>query len=242
MSWPDNFYVNYDYDDAGVLKKIRENDATSGVGVLAEFEYNGLGQRTKLARGNGADTTYSYGDTVNLTQVVNDLDGTADDLTVDFDYNPVGQITMRDSSNDAYSYDAFAAVTITSIYNALNQPASVGGAAITHNVLGQLTSDGTHSYTYNNMGLLSTRGAGEALRYDALGRLYQAEDGAAKRRFLYDGAEIIAEYTTSNVMEKRYVRGPSADEVLVEYDTTGVSDVRTWLYADERGLDHRGRE
>ena len=37
------------------------------------------------------------------------------------------------------------------------------------------------------------------------GRLYQAEDGAAKRRFIYDGSEIIAEYTTSNVMEKRYI-------------------------------------
>ncbi|MEM9619763.1 MAG: RHS repeat-associated core domain-containing protein [Pseudomonadota bacterium] len=73
------------------------------------------------------------------------------------------------------------------------------------------------------------------MRYDAYGRLYQAEDGAAKRKFLYDGSEIIAEYTTSNVMEKRYVRGPGADEVLVEYDTTGASDVRTWLYADERG-------
>ncbi|MEM9619760.1 MAG: RHS repeat-associated core domain-containing protein [Pseudomonadota bacterium] len=237
IKWPDLFYVNYDYDDAGALTKIRENGETTGIGVLAEFEYNALGQRTKLIRGNGTETDYTINDARWLGALSHDLFDTGDDLTIDFEYNPAGQITVRDSDNDNYSHDHtnFADVTIASVANALNQVTSVGGVAVTHNALGQLANDGTHAYSYTTTGLVKGRGAGEVLRYDAYGRLYQAEDGAAKRKFLYDGGEIIAEYTTSNVMEKRYVRGPGADEVLVEYDTTGVSDVRTWLYADERG-------
>ena len=128
MTWPDNFYVTYDYDDAGVLKAINEKGATG----LAEFEYNGLGQRTALTRDNGADTIYDY----DLSLLLDDLDhnftGTADDLEIDYDYNPVGQVTMRETSNAAYDYSAFASVTITSINNALNQPTSIGGVNTTH--------------------------------------------------------------------------------------------------------------
>jgi len=52
--------------------------------------------------------------------------------------------------------------------------------------------------------------------------------------FTYDGAEVIAEYNSANVLQKRYVRGPGADEVLVEY-AGATTLARTWLYADERG-------
>ncbi|MHA7871248.1 MAG: RHS repeat domain-containing protein, partial [Hyphococcus sp.] len=91
MKWPDGFYVNYDYDDAGALTTIRENGETTGPGVLAEFEYNALGQRTKLIRGNGTETSYTINDARWLGALAHDLKDTADDLTVDFDYNPAGQ-------------------------------------------------------------------------------------------------------------------------------------------------------
>ncbi len=234
MTWPDNFYVNYDYDDAGMLKAIRQNGLTTGADVLAKFEYNGLGQRTKLVRGNGADTTYAYDNSLLLDDLDHDFTGTTDDLEIDFDYNKVGQITMRQTSNTAYDYSAFASVTIASVNNALNQPTSIGGLTVIHDALGNMTDDGTHDYTYDSLSRLKERASNEILRYDAVGRLFQSEKGSAKRRFLYDGSEIIAEMTTANVLTKRYVRGPGADEVLVEYDGTG-SGARTWLHSDERG-------
>ncbi|MEM9619178.1 MAG: RHS repeat-associated core domain-containing protein [Pseudomonadota bacterium] len=234
MDYPgtDGFYVTYDYDDAGVLKAINEKGTTA----LVEFEYNGLGQRTKLTRSNGADTTYDY----DFSLLLDDLDhdftgGTTDDLEIDFDYNKAGQITMRQTSNTAYDYSAFANVTIASVNNALNQPTSIGGLTVTHDALGNMTDDGTHTYTYDSLNRLKTRVVGdEVLLYDAAGRLFQANKGAAKRRFLYDSSEIIAEYDTSGAVLKRYVRGPGADEVLVEYTGTGTAS-KTWLHSDERG-------
>ena len=77
-------------------------------------------------------------------------------------------------------------------------------------------------------------GATTDLADDAVGRLAQATTAETARKFLYDGAEVIAEYNANNDVIKRYVRGPGADEVLVEYDVTGTAN-KTWLVADERG-------
>ena len=51
-------FVAYDYLVTGEMTAIRENGATSGVGVLATLAYDDLGRRTGLTRGNGAVTSY----------------------------------------------------------------------------------------------------------------------------------------------------------------------------------------
>ncbi|MEM7619593.1 MAG: hypothetical protein AAF228_03880 [Pseudomonadota bacterium] len=46
MDYPGTgLYVTYAYDDGGQLEEIRENGATSGVGVLAHYDYDQLGRR-----------------------------------------------------------------------------------------------------------------------------------------------------------------------------------------------------
>ncbi|MFA6219948.1 MAG: hypothetical protein WC692_09260 [Erythrobacter sp.] len=60
LTWPDAFYVNYDHDLLGRITKIRENGATSGIGVLASYAYNDIGQRASIAYGNGTSRTYSW--------------------------------------------------------------------------------------------------------------------------------------------------------------------------------------
>jgi hypothetical protein len=65
----DNFFVNYDYDVTGNVIQVRENGATTGIGLLAIYTYDDLGRRTALTRGNGAVTGYgSYGDSCNNPQ------------------------------------------------------------------------------------------------------------------------------------------------------------------------------
>ena len=58
--------------------------------------------------------------------------------------------------------------------------------------------------------------------------------GTADTRFLYDGADIIAEYDAAGTVLKRYVHGPGLDEPLVWYEGSGTND-RRYLLADERG-------
>jgi YD repeat-containing protein len=48
LTHPDGFFVNYDYDAAGNVTIIRENGATTGVGVLATYAYDGLGREAEV--------------------------------------------------------------------------------------------------------------------------------------------------------------------------------------------------
>jgi hypothetical protein len=44
LQHPDGFYVDYDHLVTGETWKVRENGATSGVGVLATFAYDNPAQ------------------------------------------------------------------------------------------------------------------------------------------------------------------------------------------------------
>lgn len=59
------------------------------------------------------------------------------------------------------------------------------------------------------------------LAYDALDRLVDVGAGTATR-FNYDGGMVIAEHDSSNVLTRRYVHGPGADEPLVWYEGSGT--------------------
>ncbi len=73
-----------------------------------------------------------------------------------------------------------------------------------------------------------------SLAYDPLGRLAKTTAGTAVTAFLYDGADLVAEYNSAGTLVRRYVHGPAVDEPLVWYEGSGTTD-RRWLHADERG-------
>lgn len=229
MTWPDSFYVDYDYLLTGELRAIREYGASSGAGVLAVYGYDDLGRRTSLARGNGVVTSYGYDAVSRLNSLTHDLAGTGSDVTSTFGYNPAGQIISRTISNTAYAWTGATNVDRNYAPNGLNQYASAGATSFTHDAKGNLTSSGADSYTYSSENLLLSAPSSVSLAYDPLLRLYESSVG---RRFAYDGGNIVAEYNTSNVIQARHVFGPGADEALVSYDASGN---RSWLIADERG-------
>jgi YD repeat-containing protein len=103
ITHPDSFYLDQDYLVTGELQKIRENGATSGVGVLATYAYDDLGRRTSLMLGDGSSTSYSFDNASRLSQLSHDLSGTSYDQTLGFSYNPASEITQNTRSNDSYA-------------------------------------------------------------------------------------------------------------------------------------------
>ncbi|HEX7115417.1 MAG TPA: RHS repeat-associated core domain-containing protein [Steroidobacter sp.] len=233
ITWPDGFYIVNDYNVAGDLTAIRENGATSGVGVLASYTYDGLGRPTSLTRGNGAVTSWSYDTASRLTTLAHNPAGSAHDISVTFAYNPSSQLTSRTRNNPAFDYQVPASTSTSYTRNGLNQYTSVGGVSITHDARGNLTNDGLKAYGYDFDNRLTSVSGGTVLAYDPLGRLHQIAGGATTR-FLYDGDRVIAEMGGSGTVLRRYVHGPGLDEPLVWYEGAGTSD-RRWLLADERG-------
>jgi len=235
ITHPDSFYVDQDYLVTDELQKIRENGATSGAGVLATYAYDDLGRRTSLTLGDGSSTSYGYDSVSRLTSLGHDLSGTSYDQTLGFSYNPAGQITGNTRSNDSYAWTGHYNVNRGYTANGLNQYTASGSIAPTYDTKGNLTSAGSTTYSYSSENLLTGVSGGITLSYDPMMRLYQTAGGTpGTTRFGYDGTALIAEYNSSNTLQRRYVHGSGADEPVVWYEGSGTTD-RRFLHADERG-------
>ncbi len=203
---------------------------------MASYRYDERGRRAELTRGNGTVTGYAYDAVSRLASLTQNLAGTGQDYSVGFDYSPASQIISRTQDNSSYAWAAPAPGTKTSSHNDLNQTTADAGTALTYNGNGNLASQGSVSYGYDVENRL-TQVSGSmslSLAYDPLGRLAKTTVGAAVTAFLYDGADLVAEYNSAGTLVRRYVHGPAVDEPLVWYEGSGTTD-RRWLHADERG-------
>jgi RHS repeat-associated protein len=93
---------------------------------------------------------------------------------------------------------------------------------------------GTSSYGYSSQNQLVSGPNATALTYDPAMRLYKIGNASGVAKFQYDGADLIAEYSNGNTLQRRYVHGPGSDEPLVHYEGTGLATKRYYT-ADERG-------
>jgi len=232
MTWPDAFYVTYDYQVTGEVTAIRENGAASGVGVLASYTYDDLGRRTTLTRGNGTVASYGFDAVSRLSSLTQDLTGTANDLTLGFSYNPASQIASNTRSNDSYAWNGHYNVNRPYTNNGLNQVTAAGTTSFAFDARGNLNQSGSTTYGYSSENLL-TSGPSVTLGYDPAMRLFSVTT-LTTSKFQYDGTDRIAEYNGSGALTDRYVFGPGDDEPLAWYQGSGTT-TRRWLHADERG-------
>lgn len=102
---------------------------------------------------------------------MHDLDGagTANDLTIDFTYNPASQIATRAASNNSYSWLGHFNEDVTDLLNGLNQPTMVGATSISHDARGNLTTDGVKIFTYDAQNRLVSTAAIVSLANPFLG-------------------------------------------------------------------------
>jgi YD repeat-containing protein len=172
--------------------------------------------------------------------LTHDLDGTAttaNDAGFGFAYNPASQVTLRAQTNSAYEFP-FAAGVKGYVANGRNQYTQVGGATHAWDANGNLTSDGqtTFGYDTENRLVSASRAKAGTLKYDPLGRLWEASTASGVRRFAYDGDRLVAEYSSGGALQRRYVHGAGVDEPLVWYvDATVSASKRRYLDADHQG-------
>jgi RHS repeat-associated protein len=209
--------------------------------LLAAFEYDAHGRRTKLARGDGTSTTYALSDTSTLSSLTMALAGNSSYQVAGFTRDLAGRITNRSSSNSAFEAAA-PGTSSTTTYgnNGLNQVETITGAPnLAYDDRGNTTSQGGVAQTFDiaNRMLTAENGA-VGLAYDAAGRLREYAS-TSTTQFLYDGSDMIAEYDASGNVLRRYVHGPGADEPIVWFEGAGHSGYgtadRRYLTADERG-------
>lgn len=227
LTYPDTFFVTYDYNEGDQLLSIKENGGTS----LIWFDYDTSGRRHHMYRANGQTTTYSYDQSSRLIGL------SFPAVSLGYAYNSLDQVKSKTSSNSQFSYTVGTAQSLNYAINGLNQIGTVGGVTLTYDARGNLTGDGAGTFVYNVNNLLTSAvqsGVTSTLTYDAENRLFSIAKNGVTTKFLYAGNELIAEYSGSNVLLRRYVHGSAQDEPLIWYEGTGTGDKR-YFHTDHLG-------
>lgn len=251
LTWPDNFFVTYDYDNTGALTAIRRAGSSSASDRLAGFGYDDLGRRTSVVRGdNKVTTTYAYNASDLRLQSLTQVPSSASDaVSYSFAYNVAGQITQRTISNPAYVWNGAYAVDRPYGTDGLNRLVDAGASgqsgytAYGYDGRGNLVcmaaaapacTNPTTRYFYDVESRLRGTTAGASLAYDPDGRLFSTTTvGNTVTRYLYDGVNVIGEYDNAGTLLRRYVFGGGADEVLARYNGSGTTP--EYLLADHQG-------
>lgn len=242
ITWGDGVYASYDYDVVGNVTAIRENGATSGIGVLASYGYDSLGRRTTVTYGNGTTRTYAYDPVSRLSGLKIDLAGTSYDQIIGavggngtaIGYNPANQIAAISRTNDTYAWTGAVNVDRNYTTNGLNQYSAAGTTSFGYDARGNLTTSGTSTYTYTKLNELASATGGVTMYYDPASRLHEY-DTLSSTRMIYAGSMLAAEVSNpAGTILRRYVPGPGTDEPVLWYEGSTTSD-RRFLQGDERG-------
>jgi RHS repeat-associated protein len=240
ITWPDSNFVQYTFDNVNRIDLVKENGATSGPGVLADYSYDALGRRAGVALGNGATTSVTYDSGSRFSTLTQNLSGTHQDVILTFGYNAASQMISRVQSNDLYRYQPPVAVSQTYVPDGLNRYSSVDGTTLSYDGRNNLTNDGLRAYTYDFENRLTQVAATSGsptqltLTYDPRGRLRQTA-GATTTQFLYAGAQLVAEFDGAGSLTRRFVPGAVGDEFLVAYEGAALtSSTRRWLHGNQQ--------
>lgn len=235
ITYPDSQTFTWTYDSAS-----RPTALKHGATSLVTWAYDDLSRVTDIGRySNAPEQTFGYNAAGQLDEM--DLVGKAATSSQwDFTYNPAGEVATSAVSNNNYRWDSHDNGAATYQANGQNQYFEIGTTDLYYDANGNLASDGSTNYTYDiENRLLGATGGGfnASLRYDPLGRLYEIAEGASATRLLYDGQDLIAEYTNGGSLLSRFVHGLRVgDDPLLAYSGSSVttSSVR-FLYGDRLG-------
>lgn len=244
ITWPDGPTVQYVYDAANRLERVREPGATSGVGLLAVYSYDELGRRLGMTRGNDGSAAYEYQDPIGRLTKLTQAGRAVDPISVQtIGYTPTNQIRTLSQASAAYVWQGHPLATKSVSHDGLNRDAAMAVLANGYDKNGNLTDSGIRSYAYDAENRVILEGDGTnsmGLAYDPLGRLRATlTHTGVWTYFLYAGDELIGEYEVKDqgaVARHRYVHGPGVDDPLVWYARDGQGiERRNWLHADRQG-------
>lgn len=243
---PDNQLFTYTYDELGRVETIGHSEA----GTLASYSYDKMARLDQIT--GGVTSSYDFDGLGRLEKLTHDFAGLTSDNAYDYDYNPASQLSAMTISNPIFA-PVVKETSRSYQVNGLNQYMSVSGTAFGYDDNGNLTSDGQTNYTYDQENrLVKATTPGGALKasiwYDPLGRIYKIKGASTTTRFLYDGDELVAEYTDGGSLAHRYIHGASTDDPVAWFKGALVTtEEKRHLRANHQGSivavsDHRGQQ
>ena len=248
-----NTRTAYGYDDASRLGSVDHQRNVGGTWTsFQSFNYtlNTTGNRTDRYEANSGVTkrdkyTYDPNDQIDLVKY--NFNGTTQDRTVDYNFDPVGN---RSGVTDSAGQTPASYTT-----NTLNQYTSVASVGQSYDANGNQTVRGypgplyalQDSYQYDGQNRMTlayieqTFGGSSPMRqvattYDARNRVVSRvfsdanSSGQITMYYVWDDWNLLVEYTSAGygypvVETRRYVHGAAVDEILLSIGTTPAQTV-----------------
>lgn len=165
--------VTYAYDVHGKLASVSDSLTAAAM----QWTYNADLQPVRLARSNGADTTFTHDAGGRLTRIDHGPRG-----SLDLAYDAAGEITAsRETGMPLDRAAAVTAATAAFTHDAANQV-----AGFTYDARGRTTGDGRRAFAWDSAGhLVSVVQGATAIQftYTPLGQPASRDDGATTTRF-----------------------------------------------------------
>ncbi|HEY5892528.1 MAG TPA: RHS repeat-associated core domain-containing protein [Chthoniobacterales bacterium] len=182
---------------------------------------------------------YTY-NSVNNRLTRSETVGAAPTVTQAYGYDPIDQVTSANygtGRSETFAYDAAGNRTIatdsatgTTTYtaNALNQYTTVDSLpAPAYDANGNLTAFNgwTYSYDTENRLTAATNAAAStsaSFTYDWRRRQVSRTINGTTTWLIYDGWNLLAEYSSTGTLQAKYMHGPVVDEILARMDASGA--------------------
>ena len=216
----------FGYDDLS-----RRTSLTRPNGVNTAYTYDSLSRLLSVLHQAGGVTIdgagYTLDDAGNRTAKTNYLDSSAEEYAYDAIYQ-LTQVTRNGTTSEAYSYDEvgnrlsslnLSPWTFNESNHLLSTPATTFTYDNNGNTLTKADANGTTSYAWDYENRLTTvtlpgEGGVVSFRYDPFGRRVEKSGPSGTTIFVYDGANIVAEYDAAGAVLTRYAQGAGVDEPL----------------------------
>jgi RHS repeat-associated protein len=209
--------VAYGYDAQGRMDTLTAY--IGGTSYPFGFTFDSSGRRQALTFPNGVVATYAY-DTADQLTGISIAKDSATLESFSYTYDRLGRrASMTREGVDLPIGDAMSAV-----YNAANRMTSYNVDTPTHDAEGNMTGMGGETYTWNQknqlIGIANSSGTYATFTYDALGRRIEKTINGVTKRYLYDGADIVAEKDGAGTVIAWYIHGMGIDEPLARVDAS----------------------
>lgn len=257
-----NKRVNFTYNPIHQMETLKRYADLTGTLLVATstYSYDLMNRLTQLSHTQGATTTslntYSYGyDAASRILQMTSVDGTNS-----YSYDNTDQLTGATYSgqgNESYGYDLNGNRTNVGYQTTSNNRLQTDGTySYTYDDEGNLTQRTTNAtnevteYTWdyrNRLTQVTVKNAAQTIikqvnfTYDALNRRVEKKvdpDGsgpnpATIERFIYDRDHIKLVFNGSNTLIRRYLHGPTIDQILTDEDV--VPKQISWPLSDHQG-------
>ncbi|WP_085339563.1 RHS repeat domain-containing protein [Aquidulcibacter paucihalophilus] len=238
--------ADYSYDSLNRMTGIAFGDWGGANQGSVNYQYDTLGRRTKVTRGNGTSTDYAYENDGDLDWMRHLFQGGASATVangnwvgIDYDYDKSGRVTLT-SATDSRIMGALPSVGTYGAANNLNQVANVPGrAAMTWSDAGNLKTDGQGTtFTHDGRNRLKRAVKSDGTTLDFLYTVegYRVESirnatgatpaslpaGGTRTRFLLSGSEEVADLDANRNFIRFFVPGPAIDERVAQIEANGA--------------------